>query len=76
MTKTADQSHAIVSMPDMIKVLLGDDSIRLSSYYSQEITVDGHPSNPFLEKYLCDETFPDFVASIAAILDTLKESAK
>ena len=73
---TVEKSNAILSMSDMIKVLLGDDSMRLSSYYSQEITVDGHPNNPFLEKYLCDETFPEFVASIAAILETLKEGSK
>jgi len=60
----------------MIKSLLGDNSIKLSTYYNQNISFDSNQTNEYLEKYLSDETFPDFVANIASILDTIKDTQK
>ncbi|CAF2386464.1 unnamed protein product [Rotaria sp. Silwood2] len=74
MTKSIGKLNSIVSISDMIKSLMGDSTIQLSTYYNQELTFDCNQTNEFLEKYLCDETFPDFVANIASILDTMKET--
>jgi len=60
----------------MIKSLMGDNSIKLSTYYNQDISFDDNQTNEFLEKYLSDETFPDFVANVALILDTMKDIQK
>jgi hypothetical protein len=67
----------LVSMTEMIKVLLADPmSISLSSYYDQPLTFDGNPNRALLEKFLIDETFPDFVGQVATILDSLKDQSK
>lgn len=71
-----EKSNSILSMTDMIKLLMGENSIKLSSYYTQDILFDSKQSNDLLEKYLSDETFPDFVANVAAILDSMKENEK
>jgi hypothetical protein len=71
-----EKSNSILSINDMIKALMGDKSIKLSMYYNQEISFDYNQTNEFLEKYLCDETFPDFVANIASIIDTMKDIQK
>ncbi|CAF1363553.1 unnamed protein product [Adineta steineri] len=76
MTNPIEKLNSIVSIDDMIKVLMGDNSIQLSTYYNQEISYDDYQTKECLEKYLCDETFPDFVANVAAILDTMKDSQK
>ncbi|CAF1579777.1 unnamed protein product [Adineta steineri] len=76
MTNPIEKLNSIVSIDDMIKVLMGDNSIQLSTYYNQEISYDDYQTKDCLEKYLCDETFPDFVANVAAILDTMKDSQK
>ncbi len=75
-TNPIDKSDSIVSITDMIKSLMGDNSIKLSTYYNQDISFDCNQTNEFLEKYLCDETFPDFVANVASILDTMKDIQK
>jgi hypothetical protein len=56
----------------MIKTLMGENSLKLSNYYNQDLPFDSTPTNDLLEKYLSDETFPDFVANVASILETLK----
>ena len=74
LTNPIERSNSIVSIVDMIKTLMGDNSIKLSTYYNQEISFDCDQTNEFLEKYLSDETFPDFVALVASILDTMKNT--
>ena len=73
-TNSIERLNSIVSISDMIKILMGDNSIKLSTYYNQEISFDSNETNEFLEKYLSDETFPDFVANIASILETMKDT--
>ncbi|CAF4256415.1 unnamed protein product, partial [Adineta steineri] len=51
-------------------------TIQLSTYYNQEISYDDYQTKECLGKYLCDETFPDFVANVATILDTMKDNQK
>jgi hypothetical protein len=75
-TNPIEKSNSILSIIDMIKSLLGDNSIKLSTYYNQNISFDSNQTNEYLEKYLSDETFPDFVANIASILDTIKDTQK
>ncbi len=74
MTNPIERSNSIVSFADMLKALMGDNSIKLSTYYNQEISLDSNWTNEFLEKCLSDETFPDFVANVASILDTMKDT--
>ncbi|CAM4746521.1 unnamed protein product [Rotaria magnacalcarata] len=74
MTNPIEKPNSILSITDMTKALMGDASIKLPRYYNQEIPFDLNQPNAFLEKYLCDETFPDFVANVASILDTMKEA--
>lgn len=69
-------TNSIVSTTDMIKYLMGENPIKLSSYYNQEMTFDWKETDELLEKYLSDETFPDFVANVASILETMKDSSK
>ena len=71
---SSEQPNAIVSMADMIKSLMGENSLKFSNYYNQDLSFDSSQSKEFLEKYLCDETFPDFVANVASILDSLKNA--
>ena len=66
---TPDGSSTVVSVADMIKALLGQDPLKLSTYYNQDVVQD---RDELLERYLCDETFPDFVANVAAILDAMQ----
>ncbi|CAF0816169.1 unnamed protein product [Rotaria sp. Silwood1] len=73
-TNSIEKPNSIVSISDMIKSLMGDNAIKLSKYYNQELAFDNNQTDDFLEKYLCDETFPDFVANVASILDTMKET--
>jgi hypothetical protein len=73
-TNPDEKFNSIVSISDMIKALMGDNSIKLSTYYNQEMSFDWNQTNEFLEKYLCDETFPDFVANVASILDAMKDT--
>jgi hypothetical protein len=75
-TNPIERSNSIVSMTDMIKALMGDNSIKLSTYYNQDFSFECNQTNEFLEKYLSDETFPDFVANVASILDTMKDIQK
>lgn len=75
-TNPIEKCNSIVSLTDMIKLLMGENSIKLSTYYNQDILVDWNQSKEFLEKYLSDETFPDFVANVAAILETMKDIQK
>ncbi len=74
LTNSLERTNSIVSITDMIKSFMGEDSLKLSNYYNQDLSFDSTQSNDFLEKYLCDETFPDFVATVASILDTLKNA--
>lgn len=74
MTDSIEKPNSIVSMADMIQVLMGTNAVKLSSYYHQDIHFDSNQTNELLEKYLCDETFPDFVATVASILDTMKDN--
>jgi len=72
-----EKSHTVVTMADMIQALLGNDTIKLSNYYNQSPTlIDCQQANEFLEKYLMDETFPDFVANVASMLDTMKDTTQ
>jgi hypothetical protein len=75
-TNPIEKSNSIVSITDMIKLLMGDNSIKLSTYYNQDISFNCNQTNEFLEKYLCDETFPDFVANVASILEMMKDIQK
>jgi len=66
-------SNSIVSMTDMIEILLNENSLLLSKYYHQEVSFD---FNENIDKYLSDETFPDFVGQIATILESMKDNSK
>ena len=66
-----DGSSTVVSVVDMIKALLGKDPLKLSTYYTQDVVQD---RDELLERYLCDETFPDFVSNVAAILDGMQSA--
>jgi len=74
LTNSLERTNSIVSIIDMIKSLMGENSLKLSTYYNQDISFDCSQNNDFLEKYLSDETFPDFVANVASILDALKNA--
>ena len=76
MTNPIERLNSIVSIGDMIKLLMGDKSIKLSTYYNQDMSFECNQMNEFLEKYLCDETFPDFVANVASIIETMKDTQK
>ncbi|CAF0784339.1 unnamed protein product [Adineta ricciae] len=69
-------TNSIVSIADMIKYLMKENPIQLSSYYNQEVVFNWKETDELLEKYLCDETFPDFVANVASVLETMKDSSK
>ena len=69
-------TNSIVSITDMIKHLMRENQIQLSSYYNQEVVFDWKETDELLEKYLSDETFPDFVANVASVLETMKDSSK
>lgn len=68
-----EKASSIVSTTDMIKALMGDNTITLSTYYHQQISFDLDEKNEFLEKYLCDETFSNFVANVPSVLDIMKK---
>lgn len=71
-----DNSNSILSTAEMIKVLMNESPANLSTYYHQEMAFDRHRKDAFIEKCLLDETFPDFVATVASILDTMKDATK
>ena len=73
-TSSYESSHSIVSLSDMIQSLMKDNSLQLSNYYHQDLSVDGNENRQLLEKYFSDETFPDFVANVASILSSFKET--
>lgn len=73
-TLSDDRAKSILSMNDMIQILMNPDSMKLPTYYNQEIAPDTRTMTELIEKYLTDETFPDFVANVAAILETLKDN--
>ena len=62
-------------MNDMLQMLINQETSNLSPLYNCDLDIDGYPMNEYLEKYLADETFPDFVANVAAILESMKSNA-
>lgn len=68
-----ESTNSIVSLPDMIQSLMKDNSLKLSNYYNQDLSFNGNENTHLLEKHLSDETFPDFVANVAAILHSFKD---
>lgn len=75
LTDMIGKSHSIVSLTDMIQMLMNQETSKLSTYYNYDLDIDGYPMNEYLEKYLSDETFPDFVANVAAILESMKNNS-
>ncbi|CAF0929167.1 unnamed protein product [Didymodactylos carnosus] len=70
MSTTID-ANSIVSTPDMIKLLLSQQqTIKLSSYYYSE-PIHNENMTEFLEKYLIEPTFPDFVSTVYAMLESM-----
>lgn len=74
-TSSEVDSHSIVSLSDMIQSLMKDNSSKLSNYYHQDLSsFDYNENSQLFQKYFSDETFPDFVANVASILSSFKET--